>query len=109
MSSSSNSPKEISSIRTSLSPAVESLCTVPRGMNTFSPTLGLEYFFAELYLGSLVQYDPELVATVVVLARERAAGSDGDDLDRTGQVVRVLLEPAPGLVYLYRRRAVIHA
>src|ERR687890_677166 len=47
------------------------------------PGLGFEYFFAELYLGSLVQNDPELVAAVVVLARERAARSDGDYLDRT--------------------------
>src|SRR5215208_6562090 len=40
MSSSSNSPKEISSILTSLSPGPASLWTVPRGIKTFSPTSG---------------------------------------------------------------------
>jgi hypothetical protein len=44
---------------------------------------------------------------VVVLARELAAGGYGDDLDRAGQVVRVLFEAAPGLVYLYGRRTMI--
>ena len=73
------------------------------------PGLGFEDLFAELHAGSFVQDDPELVAVVVILARERAAGSDGDDLDRTGQVVCVLLEPAPGLLYLYGRRTVIQA
>ena len=48
-----------------------------------------------------------LVAVMVVLAGELAARGDGDDLDRAGEVVGVLLEPAPGLIHLYGRRTVI--
>ncbi len=69
--------------------------------------LGLEDIFAELYPSPLVQNDPELVAVMVVLAGELAARGDGDDLDRAGEVVGVLLEPASGLIHLYGRRTVI--
>src|SRR5919112_1976119 len=51
------------------------------------PSHGFENFFAELYLGSLVQYDPELVAAVVGRARGRAPGGERGDLFRTRRVV----------------------
>jgi hypothetical protein len=42
----------------------------------------------------------------MVLAGEDAAGIDGDDLDGAGEVVGVLFEPAPRLLYPYPRRPV---
>ncbi len=58
-----------------------------------------EDLLAELYACAWVDGDSELIAAVVVLARERTARLDGDDLDCAGEVVRVLLEPAPWLLY----------
>src|SRR5215218_1410256 len=71
--------------------------------------LGMEDLPVQLDSGAGIQDHPELVALVVVLAREHAARGDRDDLDRAGQVVGVLLEPAPGLLYFYRMRPMIQA
>src|SRR5215213_108297 len=71
------------------------------------PGLGVEDLSVQLDAGARVEHHPQLVALVVVLAREDAARDDRDDLDRGGQVVGVLLEPAPGPLYLDRRRPMI--
>ena len=60
---------------------------------------GGEDLIAKLDLSVWVEDDPELVAVVMVLARKDAARVHGDDLNRAGNVVGVLLEPAPGLLY----------
>ena len=51
--------------------------------------------------GALVEDYPQFVPVMVVLAREDGAWGYGDDLHSRGQVVGVLLEPSPRLLYLY--------
>src|SRR5215204_3465894 len=71
------------------------------------PWLGVEDLTVQLDAGARVEHHPQLVALVVVLAREDAARDDRDNLDRGGQVVGVLLEVAPGPLYIDRRRPMI--
>ena len=61
----------------------------------------MQDFVTQFDLRAGVQHDPELVAAVMVLAREYATWIDGDDLDGAGEVVGVLLEPAPRFLYPY--------
>ena len=63
------------------------------------PGGGGEDLLAELDARAGVEGYPELVAAMVVLARERATRLDGNNLDCAGEVVRVLLEPTPRLLY----------
>src|SRR5215218_9304222 len=88
--------------RRPLTIAGEAVDRAPRDKE-FLLGLGMEDLVAELDPGTGVENDPELVAVMVILARERAARLDGDDLDRAGDVVSILLESPPGLVYFYRR------
>src|SRR5918997_5528796 len=67
----------------------------------------VEHLAVQLHAGAGVQHHPQLVALAVVLATEGAARGDRDDLHRTRQVVGVLLEPAPGSLYRYRRRPML--
>src|SRR5215210_6350043 len=80
----------------------------PPGYVQFFARLGAKDVFTQLHLYPVVEDHPQLVAAMMVLPREPAARLDRDDLDRRGQVVGVLLESTPRLVYLQMRRPVVH-
>lgn len=61
----------------------------------------------QLYLCPGVEHHPQLIVAMMILQREHTARLDGYDLDGRQHVVRVLLEFAPGLHYLYGRRCMI--
>jgi hypothetical protein len=69
--------------------------------------LGVDDLPVQLHADTGIQYHPQLVALVVILATERAARDYRDDLYSAWQVVGVLLEPAPRSLYLYRWRHMI--